>query len=143
MATEQDKDTGTAIAESTHLAGKRLYRPGVLAAYCILTNLPLGVFLFSLNVYRRGSIWAGRISMALTALAIVGYSVVLAAGVNLTGSRYLLLNIVVGLGIMKAEQAKYEKAISNGALPARWWPPLIFVCVNMLVIYLLAWLIAP
>ncbi len=143
---EELKSSGhTTGIEKQPLVGKRLHRPGLLAAYCILANLPLGFFLYGLNVYRRGNVWMGRTILTLSALAIIGMSIVLALGldVKVRGLHVMLLNIVVGIGLMKAERSSYQRAILNGALPAKWWPPLLFIGANILAILSISWLVAP
>jgi len=129
--------------ESQQFAGKRLYRPGVLAAYCIIANLPFGIFLYGLNVYRRGHFWMGRIILAVSAVAIIAMSIAVASGAKVYCIPSLLLNIVVGVGLMKAERGSYQKAILNGATPARWWPPLLFLAAISLAILIVSWFTSP
>jgi hypothetical protein len=51
-----------------------------------------------------------------------------------------LFNLFMGFGLMKAEQSNYKKALSNGALPARWWPPLLFLAAMVLVTSAVPWI---
>ena len=146
FSVEQLKSLGHIInIEKEGLVGKRLHRPGLLAAYCILANLPLGFFLYGLNVYRRGNVWMGRTILILSALAIIGMSITLTLGLDVKGRglHVMLLNIVVGIGLMKAERSSYQRAISNGAVPAKWWPPLLFIGANILAILFISWLVTP
>lgn len=122
--------------------GKRFYQPGVLAAYCILANIPLAIFLYGINVHRRGNVRFGNAIKVLAALAIVAMTIALALGSNLSGIRIMLPGIVIGIGLMKAEKPNYEKAISKGANPEKWWPPLLFLIVNVLVIILIDYFVS-
>lgn len=116
-----------------HFEGKRFYHPGVLAAYCILANIPLATFLYGINVHRRGNARFGNVIKVMAALAIVAMTIAYPFGSNLSGTRLMLPGIVIGIGLMKAERSNYEKAISKGASPEKWWPPLLFLLVNVLI----------
>lgn len=120
--------------QSQRFAGKRFYRPGVLAAYCILVNLPFGTFFYGLNVYRRGDFWLGRIILTVSALGLIGIGIALVTGAEVYSMRWLLPNIVVGICLMKLEKGSYQKAILNGARPARWWPPLLLLAAMVLAV---------
>ena len=145
-AFSMDESTTLSHASDTEnqlFVGKRFYHPKLLAAYSILANLPLAFFLYGLNVYRRGSFWMGRIILLLSALAIIGMSIALAVGAKGFGIPWTLFSIVVGIGLMKAEKSGYQKAIANGGMPAKWWPPLLFIAADILAISLIAWFFAP
>ena len=47
--------------QSLELTGKHLYSPGTIAIYLILSGLPLGLFLYGLNIRRRGQVLMGTI----------------------------------------------------------------------------------
>lgn len=138
-----DSPSHTSNTKNQQLVGKRLYRPGVLAAYCALASLPWGFCLYGLNVYRRGNFWMGRIMLTLSALGIIGMSVAAALGIRVHGLRLMVLNVAVGIGLVKAERITYQKAILNGAIPTKWWLPLLFIAANILAVFLISWLVAP
>ena len=50
------------------LFGKRLYPPDVLLTYFALGGLSYGLFLYGLNVARRGQPWVGYLLSALAAV---------------------------------------------------------------------------
>ena len=101
--------------------GKRFYQPWVLAAYCILANLPFAILLYGLNIYHRGSLWIGKIILIASALGVIGICITSAIGtLNGHGIPMFLFNLFMGIGLMKAEESNYKKALSNGALPAKW-----------------------
>ncbi len=85
----------------------------------------------------------GRIILAVSAVAIIAMSVAVARGAKAYGIPSLLLNIVVGIGLMKTERGSYQKAILNGATPARWWPPFLFVTAISLAILIVSWFTSP
>ena len=119
---------------------KRFYKPGVLAAYCILANIPLAIFLYGINVHRRGDERSGNIIKIFAAFAIVAMTIALPVGSKLSGLRMMLPGIVIGMGIMQIERPKYERAISQGAMPEKWWPPLLFLIIDILVVFLIDYL---
>lgn len=107
------------------MVGVRLYRPGVIALYFVLGGLPLGCFLYGLNVARRGDRLFGY---ALVAVATIAYALLIAAIVTGVGvSGFGILGVFVGLGVMYMEGRPYRNALASGATPARWWPPLLFL----------------
>jgi hypothetical protein len=118
--------------ESVDLSGIRLYKPGVLAAYFVLGNLPIGMALYALNVARRGDRILGYFLFGASALALVLLIVVALAGRNLRG--WTLLALVIGLAVFRIELRPYRVAVKRGAMPARWWPPLLAVVALMLVL---------
>ena len=117
------------------LSGVKLYSPGVLAAYFVLGNLPIGMALYGLNVARRGERWLGYALLSASLLALVLLILGALAGRNLHGWR--LIALVLGLGVWQIERGPYRRALRSGAAPARWWPPLIAVLALMILLVLL------
>jgi hypothetical protein len=107
------------------LAGVKLYSPGVLAAYFILGNVPIGTALYGLNVARRGDRLIGYVLLGASLLTLVLLCLAALAGRNLRG--WGLLALVMGLGVWRVERGPYRRALQSGAGRARWWPPLIAV----------------
>lgn len=81
--------------------------------------------------------------LTLSALGIIGMSVAAALGIRVHGLRLMVLNVAVGIGLVKAERITYQKAILNGAIPTKWWLPLLFIAANILAVFLISWLVAP
>jgi hypothetical protein len=83
----------------------------------------------------------GRILFVGSTLAVIGICIDSAIG---TSDRHripiFLFNLFMGIGLMKAEQHNYQKAILKGGLPARWWPPLLFLAAMVLTLMGCVWL---
>ncbi len=113
-------------------SGVKLYSPGVLAAYFILGNLPIGMALYALNVARRGDRWIGYLLFCMSAVTLLALLSAAAAGTRLRTLQ--LLAVLVGLGIWQIETPPYRRAIRSGATRARWWPPLLAVLALEVVV---------
>ena len=119
-----------------HFTGKRFYQPWVLAVYCAVANLPFGIFLYGLNVHRRGDFWIGKILMVVSGLAVIGIYLTPTGGIfDKYAIPIFFFNLFMGLGLMKAEENNYKKAILNGGGAARWWPPLIFLAAILFAMW--------
>lgn len=125
----------SAAADAPALSGVKLYSPGVLAAYFILGNLPVGMALYALNVARRGDRWIGYLLFFMSAATLLALLLAAAGGSSLRTWR--LLALFVGLGIWQIETPAYRQAIRRGAKPAQWWPPLLAVLALAIVVWLL------
>lgn len=121
--------------EAHALSGVKLYSPGVLAAYFILGNVPVGMALYGLNVARRGERWIGYVLLGSSLLALVLLGLAAISGRNLRG--WSLLALVLGLGVWQIERGPYRRALRSGATPARWWPPLLGVLALLIALVLL------
>jgi hypothetical protein len=114
--------------KSDACVGKRLYHPGLLAAYTILLNAPVGLILYGLNIMARGNRLYGKIMIGSGILSGIGLLVIL---LNPYLARWadmlLLVDLICGISIYKFETGPYQRAIAAGALRARWWPPLLIV----------------
>ncbi len=132
--TEDIRGNGDVEGKAMNVEGRRFYQPGVLAAYCILANFPLALFLYGMNVHRRGSNVTGNLIKILAALVMVLMTIALIVEVRFKAFHSILIGIVIGIGLMHAETPHYERAIKNGASAARWWPPLLFLLAQMLFI---------
>jgi len=135
---EQDNEIRN---QSTH-AERRFYQPWVLAAYCIIVNIPMAIFLYGINVHRRGNIVVGNLLKYTSAVVLVLFMVFLAISETNVKSNILhtLFRTFVGIGLFKFETPYYKKAIMSGASPAKWWPPLLFVLLQVVVIILMSFL---
>jgi hypothetical protein len=111
------------------------YKPGVIAAYLALGGLPVGLYLYGLNILRRGQRWMGLLFCALSGAAFVLVAFIAATGHKATGIG--ILGIVVALCVYLMERKPYNLAIENGATPARWWPPLLWVVGIILIVFLI------
>ena len=119
---------------SNELNEKKLYHPGVIVAYTILANAPLGLILYGINIINRGYktygkiiLWSGIIcGIALAAIIIYG----------LPSRGIFLIGIMCGITIYKFEVGPYKRAIASGAQKARWWPPLLIVAAITIALYI-------
>ena len=123
--------------------GVRFYPPWVLATYCILANIPLAIFLYGINIHRRGNVRFGNAIKIMAALAILAMTVGSVFSSKSPGTRFFLLGVVIGIGLFKFEKPHYEKVLAKGAIPAKWWPPLLFLAADILVMLLLILLFGP
>jgi hypothetical protein len=121
------------------LAGCRFYRPGVIGTYCVL-SLPLGLWLYGLNLARRGSRVMGYslASICGATLLVMFAASVLDARVSPVGIFPVLLGIVVGIRLFNIEGSLYRLAVSRGGMTARWWPPLLWLLGTMVLVAILA-----
>jgi hypothetical protein len=120
--------------QQENLEGKRFYSPGVIAGYCILI-MTVGLVLYGLNLCRRGKTLNGKLLIILSIL--ITFHVVVSAflrGKNIYTGILSMLPILVALWLYKKEQIPYEKAILCGAIPAKWWPPLLWILAVLFAI---------
>ncbi len=125
------------VVDQTPQVKKRLYSPGVIAAYSILTTLPFGLLLYAINIRRRGDKWVGTILALLAAIVLVGSSIAAIMGRRVFGLNFFLISVLVAIGLYRIESGPYKKAISEGALPARWWIPALWALLWFSI--LIAW----
>lgn len=124
---------------------RSFYSPGILAAYCVFANFPVGILLYSINLFRRGYLWRGRLLAGLSGLFLV-FQVVQRLFVNssnFTENRSeFLLNALVAVVLYGTERSHFDRAIRNGGKPARWWLPLILIAGIVAVQFLLQLLLS-
>ena len=109
------------------LMGRKLYSPAVIAVYTIVANLPMGCILYGLNLRARGqrrlsrlAIWSGAIGLVfLMLLALGGMAPPFAIAIGVCGA----------INVYKLESRPYERALRDGAIRARWWPPALWLLV--------------
>ena len=118
------------------------YSPGVLASYCIVSNFSVGIFLYSINLARRGYVWRGRLLAILSALFLI--SLVfrnLFAGSLFELRSQLLINGLVAATLYGTEKSHFDRAMRNGGKPARWWMPLIWIGIIVVIEFLLSFVL--
>jgi hypothetical protein len=122
-------------SQTGKLAGTKLYTPAVILSYCILGNMPLGLFLYGRNSARRGQRVMGGVLSILSVLTLALLFLAAAVGVQSRGilSLPFLLSIFVGIGIFHLESGPYKPALARGETGARWWPPLFLVLLIWLL----------
>lgn len=131
---------------ASNLAGKRLYQPGVLLAYFALGGLPCGLFLYGLNVARRGQPWVGYLLSAVATATFMLFAAAPAGTGRLSGSGFAtissmslgILGFLVGIGVFKSESGPHthRAAVARGATPAPWWPPAVAAIAVLLAVEL-------
>jgi len=116
-------------------SGLKLYHPGIIMFYFLLGGLPLGLSLYSLNIFRRGQVWMGRF---LFILSVVTFIMLVTAAVSGNGLSGLgIVGLFIGLGILKMEWLPFTTSIEKGAKKAKWYPPLLIV-LGLYIIIILA-----
>lgn len=110
------------------------YSPGVLAAYCLVSNFSVGIFLYSINLSRRGYVWRGRLLAILSA----SFLICLACRDFLADNFFeyrsrLLINMLVAIALYGSEKSHFDRAMRNGAKPARWWMPSIWIAIIVVI----------
>ena len=110
------------------------YSPGVLAAYCLVSNFSVGIFLYSINLSRRGYVWRGRLLAILSAsfLICLAFRDFFADNFFEYRSR-LLINVLVATALYGSEKSHFDRAMRNGGKPARWWMPSIWIAIVVVI----------
>ena len=112
------------------LSGRRFYRPGVVAGYCVL-SMPIGMILYGLNEARHGRRPAGYVLVGVAAVAAVGFLVGAMMGAQM--SSFGSIGIFLAISLYCMESRRFSLARPSGALDARWWPPLLWMLAALLV----------
>ena len=125
------------------LAGLKLYKPYVVAWYMVVGGLPLGLCLYGLNIARRGQQWFGYSVSAFSGLVYIMVAALVHMGtvshriyLDNQGLLFGLLSVLLALFVQFMEQRPYKVAISKGATPAWWWPPMSWAIGVHLALYL-------
>ena len=129
-------------SENGEYAEMRLYSPGLLAAYTILGNVPLGLFLYGLNLMARGYRRYGKLMMGSAILTGLWLFVLFmnTPTRRLPAIPSIMFGLICGISIYKSEMGPYQKAIAAGATKARWWPPLLVLIGFMATVGLWNWI---
>ena len=127
--------------ESKDLAGVRLYKPGVIAAYMVLSGMAIGLLLYALNVLRRGQRWLGGLILALSAALVIMIVTIVTMGGRVSGLG--MIGVLVAIFVYQLERRPYTLALERGATPAKWWPPLFLVLGFLLIVVVTAGLFGP
>jgi hypothetical protein len=127
--------------ESKNLEGVRLYRPGVIAAYMILSGMAIGLLLYALNLLRRGQRWLGVLTLVLCGVLFIVIAAVFTMGGRILGLG--LLGVLVAILVYQLERRPFDLALERGATPAKWWPPILLVLGFLLVLVVAAGLFGP
>jgi hypothetical protein len=134
-------DLNNTIADESKLFGPALYSPIVIAIYCALVSFIAGFILYGINLFRRGQIWLGRLFIGLSIVVYLGMMIASFIGSNVLGGKTYILGIIISFGLFKMESIPYAKALSLGAVKAKWWPPLLWsiliIVVSLLILYFL------
>ena len=122
------------------LQGRRFYRPGVIATYCVL-SLPVGLYLYGINVGRRGGRVMGYVLASTSGVTFLGMLAAGAVGARVSG--FGILGIFAAIGLLNMEGRPYRLALSHGGVPARWWPPLLWVLGSIVLVAIIATIFGP
>ena len=118
------------LPDQTATLSRCFYSPVVLAAYSISSNFAISIFLYSLNLSRRGYQWRGRLIAGLSVFFLVFRFLqgvfVASDGLTRYRSEFLIDILVAGI-LYGTEKPHFDRAIRNGNKPARWWPPLVWI----------------
>ena len=125
-------------SEIPNVRGKRFYRPWVLFLYSVLANFPIAIFLYGINVRRRGNRVAGSALKGVAAVMMAMITIMAITGTSVKAIHWVLIGIAIGIGLMQAEKNDYDKCIAQGALAAKWWPPLLVLLVQFMVVFMMA-----
>lgn len=121
--------------------GVRLYKPGVLALYIVISGLPIGLLLYGLNIARRGQRRLGGVLWVLSGILLALMLALAATGGRVRG--FGILSIPIAIWVYGTERKPYALALKKGATPAKWWPPLLLVFGLILVVSVTGALFAP
>jgi|GEM_PF-1452143 len=124
-----------------NLEGVRLYRPGVIAAYTVLSGMAIGLLLYALNLLRRGQRWVGILTLVLCGVLFILIAAVFTMGGRIFGLG--LVGVLVALLVYQLERKPFDLALERGATPAKWWPPILFVLGFLVVLIVAAGLFGP
>lgn len=120
------------------ISGCRLYSPKVLVAYCILGQFPAGVFLYGINLFRRGFRWRGKLLCILSAsLLIASIGQGMLAGETFEYRSNLSLDELVAVHLYGIEKFRFEGEMRRGGKPARWWMPSLWIATTVIAWFLL------
>ena len=122
------------------LAGRRLYSPGVVAGYILVTNLPVGYILHGLNQRARGH---SRLGVAWVIFGAASLAFIYAMPPRFAALSYVFsgMGAFGAISLFQLESRPFALAVAQGAARARWWPPAIISAVVVVVYYLLGWLL--
>ena len=127
--------------EGKNLEGVRLYRPGVIAGYTVLSGMAVGLFLYALNLLRRGQRWLGVLTLVVSGVLFILIAAVFTMGGGILGLG--LVGVLVALLVYQLERKPFDLALERGATPAKWWPPILFLLAFFLILIVAAGLFGP
>src|SRR5690348_5218979 len=116
MGSDMVDGEGDLNVKDATCAGQRLYPPGMLAAYTILGNVPLGLILYGLNIMTRGNRLYGKIMIGSGILSGIWFlAFILAPHARHESNMLVMVSLICGMSIYKFESQPYPKAIAAGA----------------------------
>ena len=127
--------------EGKNLEGVRLYRPGVVAAYTVLSGMTVGLLLYALNLLRRRQRWLGVLTLVLSGVLFILIAAIVTMGGGVFGVG--LVGVLVALLVYQLERRPFDLALERGATPAKWWPPILFLLAFLVVLIVAAGLFGP
>jgi len=112
------------------------YSPAQLVVFMVL-SLGIGIFLYGQNLRRRG-LRARGVAVMVSGLAIyiakIARIAMAAFGPEFLGVYFVA--ILCGIVIYRTEREPVRAAVSDGAVMARWWPPVVWVLATPFLVAL-------
>jgi len=121
------------IGDAKPVSATRLYSPGLIAAYTVLANIPCGLVLYGLNLRARGQHRFGTLLLLFGGILSI---LTIALSMNDAMPRYgILIGPVTAAYIYQLEKRPFHKALSEGAVRARWWFPAVWLLGVMVLLF--------
>ena len=124
--------------DSNELRGRRFYSPDVIALYCTF-SLPVGFGLYGLNEARRGRRPKGYLLAGLCGAVLLAEIAAASSG----GHGSAFGNVFFGIGLLRMEGGPYRRALLQGGVGARWWPPLVWILALTVLTGILSAIFGP
>ena len=122
------------------LSGRKLYSPGVVAGYTLVTNLPVGYILHGLNLRARGR---SRLGVSWMLFGAASLAFIYCMPPRFAAMSYVFsgMGAFGAISLFQLESRPFALAVTQGATRARWWPPAIISAVAVVLYFLLGWLL--
>ena len=125
-----------AVRLAQPLAGQKLYSPAAIAAYILVTSLPVGYILHGLNLRARGH---NRLGLSWVLFGAASLAFIYSMPPRFAALSYIAFGSGTfgAISFFQLESRPFELARTQGAARARWWPPAVISAAAVVVYYLL------